>query len=286
MGLLENFCRSSFGGSLDQLSALAGYALLQDLVTPTHVFKGGNPAIARALTSKVSRAGAERCLKNAFVWKIEIKDGSASVVYSLADGSVHRVDCKHVIVATPPLVSSRTMKGIPDLLRADLFKFKYCAYLVANLLMKEKLFKGKYDCFVGSANTFADLTVAEAPYILTNTYKPSMGSVLTVYQPYAWGTDGRSLLFAGDREQFASSIADQVEKLVPGFMKSIEEICLTRWGHALAIVGPNYFSHLAKIHAAQADASFTLAHSSIFGWPAAESAIRAGKTAAARALKL
>ena len=122
MALMESFCRSSFGGGLDQLSALAGYALLQDLVTPTHVFKGGNPAIARALYKNVTSAGSNRCLKNAFVWKIEIKDGGASVVYSLADGSTHRVDCKHVIVATPPLVAARQLVGIPDLIKAQLFR--------------------------------------------------------------------------------------------------------------------------------------------------------------------
>ena len=285
MGMLESFCRSSFGGNLDQLSALAGYALLQDLVTPTHVFKGGNPAIARALYKNVTAAGDKRCLHNAFVWKIEVGDKGSSVVYSLADGTVHKVDCKHVIVATPPLVASRQLVKIPDQLKAQLFMFKFCAYLVGNMLMKEKLFKGKYDCFVGQPYTFADITVAETPYMMTNTYKPEMGSVLTVYQPYPVGTDGRSLLYVGDREKFAESLSGQLEKLVPGFMNSIEEIVLTRWGHAFPIVGPNYFDRLAKIETMQGDGAFTLAHSSIFGWPAAESAIRGGRAAAERAKK-
>ena len=154
------------------------------------------------------------------------------------------------------------------------------------MLMKEKLFKGKYDCFVSPPYSFADLTVAEAPYILTDTYKPNMGSVLTVYQPYPAGSEGRTLLYMGDREKFATSLSGQLEKLIPGFMNSIDEIVLTRWGHALAVVGPKYYDRLAKLQALQTDNSYSLAHSSMYGWPAAESAIRAGKTAAERAKKL
>lgn len=284
--VLDSFCRSSFGGGLDQLSALAGYSIIQDLVIPTHVFKGGNPAIARGLANRINTAGSQRCLKNAFVWRIEIKENGASVIYSLADGSVHKVDCKHVVVATPPLVSSRQMVHIPDQLKAYLFNFKYCSYLVANVLMKEKLFKGKYDCFVGQPYSFADITVAETPYMMTNSYKPEMGSVLTIYQPYPNGAEGRALLLMADREKFADSFVQQMGKLVPDFSKGVDEVILSRWGHAFAIVGPNYFANLAKIHAAQTHDHYTLAHSTIFGWPAAESAIRAGVTAADRAKKL
>ncbi len=283
LALLDSFCASSFGGGINQLSALAGFSLLSDLALPTYVFKGGNPAIARALSGKVNSAGGGRVYKNAFVWKIEVRDEGASVYYSLEDSSVHKVDCKHVIVATPPLVAARQLAHIPDNLKAELFRFKFCSYLVANLLMKEKLFDGKYDCFAASPYSFADITVAETPYMLTDTYKRDMGSVLTVYQPYPAGSEGRTLLLVGDRERFADSITGQVEKLVPGFMNAVEEVVLTRWGHALALAGPNHFANLAKLHKYQGQGSFTLAHSSIYGWPCVESAIQAGKSAASRA---
>lgn len=286
ISVINSFCRSSFGGGVNELSALAAYSLLQDLVSETHVFKGGNPAIGRALAKKVEAAGSQRCFKNAFVWKVEVKEGGASVVYSLADGSVHRVDCKHVIVATPPLVASRQLAHIPDMQKAQLFAFKYCSYLVANLLMKKKLFNGHYDCFVGDPFTLADITVAETPYMKTNTYKPEMGSVLTVYQPYSNGVEGRMLFMADNREETASNVVKQVEKLVPGFLSAIDEVVLTRWGHALAIIGPNYFSRLANIHKLQASNAYSLCHSSLYGWPAVECAITAGTTCAGRAKKL
>jgi hypothetical protein len=152
--------------------------------------------------------------------------------------------------------------------------------------MKQKLFNGKYDCFVGSPYTFADITIAETPYMKTNTYKPEMGSVLTVYQPYPNGTDGRVLFMSDNRDEMASSVVKQLETLVPGFLAAVDEVVLTRWGHALAIAGPGHYSRLAKIQALQASNAYSLCHSSIYGWPAIECAITAGVTSAGRAKKL
>lgn len=283
VALIDAFCKSSLNGNMQQLSGLAGYGLLYDLVHTTHVFKGGNPAIARGLAAKVDKAGSNRCIKKAFVWNIEIKDGGASVIYSTGDGTAHRVDCKHVIVASSPLVASRQLKHIPDETKASLMSFRFGSYLVANVCMKEKLFKGTYDCFAGPPFSFADITVAETPYIKTNTYNPSMGSVLTIYQPYAAGSEGRMVLMQGDGPKIASSIVTQLEKLIPGALKQIDEVTLTRWGHALAIIGPGYFSRLSKLQNLP-DAPYSLAHSSVWGWPAVESAIRGGRIAAERAV--
>lgn len=284
ISLIDSFCKSALNGGLQQISGLAGYGLLYDLVSTTHVFKGGNPAIAKALSAKLEKAGSGRAVKKAFVWKIEIKDGGASVVYSAGDGSVHRVDCKHVIVATSPLVAARQMVHVPDDLKAGLLSFRFGSYLVANVCMKEKLFKGPYDCFAGTPYTFSDITVAETPYMKTDSYEPNMGSVLTVYQPYSAGTEGRMLLFQGDKVKLASSTTDQIEKLVPGALKVIDEVVLSRWGHALAIINPGYFNKLAK-YQNLSNVPYSFAHSSIWGWPAAESAIRGGLLCAKRALK-
>lgn len=286
IALMDRVCLSALGGGLDQISALAGYTLLEELQEPTYVFKGGNAAITRALAGKIDRAGSNRCLTGAFVWKIEAKEGGASVVYSLPDSSTHRIECKHVIVATPPLVASRQLANIADQLNTQLLSFKYCSYLIANLLMKKKLFNGTYDSYLGPPFSFSDIVVAERPYMASNSYKPEMGSVLTLYQPYPCGPAGRAALLAGDRNAISIDLAKQVEKLIPDFLKGIDEFAFSRWGHALAIAEPLYYSRLAKIRALQTDCPYTLAHSSITSGPTAESAIWGGKNAAERAMRL
>ncbi len=282
--IIDSFCRSSLCGGINQISALAGYSLLAKLVSPIHVFKGGNAAITRALMSSLSSSGTGRMLTNTFVWKVEIQNDGASVIYTTADGVCHRVQCRHAIIATSPMVAARQLSHIENQLRAQLLMFKFGSYLVANCLMKKKLFNESYDCFVGAPYTFADITVAETPYTATGSYTASMGSVLTVYQPYPAGSEGRALLMTGDRQQFARQLAGELEKLIEGFEKDLDEMVLTRWGHALAILGPGYYTRLKKIQPFQE--RFSLAHSSIAGGPTIEAALRGGTLSAQNALKI
>ncbi len=284
--LVENVLKSACCGTSTQLSALAGFWLMLDLVSTDCVFKGGNSAIPRALMQKIALCGAQRCLTGSFVWQVELKADGASVVYTSKDGSAHRLDCRHVIVTAPPLVAARILKNIDDHLRGNLLFFSYGSYLVANCLLDKKIFEGTYDNFVSSPFTFADLVVAETPYILSDTYKrQTMGSVLTIYQPYVPASKGRGLLYQGNREEFATSICDQLCQLVEHLDKQLRQVVLTRWGHAMPVAGPGYFQRIQKINALTTG-PFSLAHNSMQGLPCAESAIRAARAAANRALRV
>ncbi|MBI4533471.1 MAG: FAD-dependent oxidoreductase [Candidatus Melainabacteria bacterium] len=283
MSLMDSFCKSSCCAPPNQLSALAGFYLAEDLVCPSYVFKGGNPAIARALNEKIENSGQGRCLTGAFVWRIDLKSDGASVVYSASDGTVHRVDCRQVIVTAPPLVASRIVPELNDKVKAALLWFKYGSYLVANLCLTQKVFHGAYDNWLGSPFTFADITLAETPYLATNTYKSKMGQVLTVYQPYTNVSPGRATLLAGNRDELAGLVVEQVSRLVKDLEKHLEKIVLTRWGHAMAIARPGMFSKLTELQSLNTG-PVILAHSSMEGLPSAESAISAARLAANKAL--
>lgn len=165
--------------------------------------------------------------------------------------------------------------------------FKYGSYLVANLLLSKKIFSSSFDNFFGAPFSFADMTIAETPYMLTKQYKPQMGSVLTVYQPYASGSQGRTILGGDDREKIARPIVDQVSKLMTAgaLEANLEQVVLSRWGHAMAIPVPGYYNRIGKI-ATMDDNNYSLAHSSLQGLPSAEAAVYAARRAANRALKV
>ncbi len=285
VSIMESFLKSACCAGSDQLSVIAGSYLVLDLVSPSYVFKGGNPAIGKALRQQLEKAGINRSITGAFVWRVDLKEDGASVVYSAKDGTVHRVNCKQVIVTAPPLVAARIVSGLDDRTKAALLWFKFGSYLVANFCMRKKVFSGAYDNWVGSPFTFADVIIAETPYIATQTYKPEMGSVLTVYQPYSNLSAGRGLLLQGDREAFATSLVAQLSKFVAQFERNLEEVVLTRWGHAMAIARPGLFAKLAEIQAMDTG-PVTLAHNSMSGLPSVESAISAARFAADKALKL
>jgi protoporphyrinogen oxidase len=285
VALMDSYCRSACCGGIQQVSALAGYWLAQDLVSPSFVFKGGNPAISRALVKRLNATGTGRLQTGTFVWSVEPITDGMSVVYSDKSGQVHRVNCKHAIITAPPLVALRILPGADDQTKALLLSCKLGSYLVANLGMKKKIFTGSYDNWVGAPFTFTDVVIAETPYLATKSYKPSMGSVLTIYQPYAQGSPGRAQMLVGDRQEFATSIVSQMKKLVPQLDANLEEVNLTRWGHAMVVLRPTTFAKLEKLRAMDPP-NYTLAHNSIEGFPSAESAIRAARRAANRALKV
>jgi hypothetical protein len=213
---------------------------------------------------------------------VEIGDNSAEVVYSDASG-MHRVKCRHVIITTPPLVSGRILANVKNSAKANLFWFRYGSYLVANVMLKERLFKGPYDNFTTAPYPFADITVAETPYVKNGTYKAEMGQILTVYQPFAPGTAGRSLLLEGDRTKLAANILEPLNKLVPMAGK-IDQVVLSRWGHAIAVPYPQYYNRINQVLANTGD-SYSLAHSSLYGMQCLEAAVQAGTKAAQRALR-
>ncbi|MBY0377212.1 MAG: FAD-dependent oxidoreductase, partial [Gammaproteobacteria bacterium] len=198
LALLNSYCLSRYCGSIDQISALAGYLLMANLYEPSYVFEGGNSAITKALVKKLNANGAGRLESNCFVWDIALKENSASVAYSTKDGTTHRINCRHVIITAPPLVAARFVKGMPDNLRAQLLSCKFGSYLVANLGFKKDVLRGAYDNIVetpvDSAKrnfVFTDFVTANTAYKLKGNYKPAMGSVLTIYQPYPPGSIGR-----------------------------------------------------------------------------------------------
>jgi phytoene dehydrogenase-like protein len=283
VALLDSVLKSEHCLGVQRSSALAGYCVLEDVFGRSNVFPGGNGALSAAIVQRLDKSGSDRCISGAFVWSIEVKDNGVSIVYSTRDGAVHRVNAGAAVVATPPMVSARILTGIEDKAKATMLSFKYGSYLVANLLLKKKAFDGAYDNVVAPPFTFSDVVVAEKVYQLSGQYQKDMGSVLTVYQPYEPGSRGRPDLLGGDRNRFAGSIADQFEQLSPGIGSQIEEIVLTRWGHAMVVPNIGFFQRMSKFQSTDYGA-IAFAHCSSQGLPYTESAVRAARIATKKLL--
>ncbi len=279
VSLMDSLLKSAYCGGVDQISALAGAALAQELFNPCYAFKGGNSAICRALRSSIWASGPDRCHTGTFVWNVELADGGASVVYGTRMGTMHRVDCRKVIMAIPPIVAARVVPQLSDIAKAVLLWFKFGSYLVANFCMPKKVFNGAFDNWVGSPFSFADAILAESLYEATGSYRADMGSVLTVYQPYAPASSGRSLLLDGNRQELARSLVTELLRLVDQFDSNLEEVVLTRWGHAMVVPCPGLFARISRLRSTDND-PVILAYSGTEGLPCTEAAIAAGRRAA------
>ena len=282
--VLDSMCRVATCLGVDKISALAGYEVASELTHPRAIFKGGNSAITKAIESSL-RDKNRRCQTNSFVWAVEIGDKTASVIYSDKNGQMHKVACKHVIVASPLMVSARILRNIDNAVKAKMLGFRYGSYLIANFLLKNPVMSGCASNFMGGGLAIKEAFLAEAPYQQLGEYSRKMGSVLTLYQPYAPGSEGRTVLLDGNREKLARSVAEAMEPLTVDLKNQLNGIVLTRWGHAMATPTASYFQKMTALSASLTGVnSFSLAHCSTQGMPSAESAVAAAKASVDKAL--
>lgn len=279
---LDNFLKSALNAGTESVSALAGLNTIEDLLNPTYLFPGGNPTLTKELNTRLVKSHGDSIKPGAFVWDIQLKEGGAIVTFSSRDGDFHVVECKHVIIAIPHMVTARIARNINDKAKAAMFRFRYGAYMVANILCKRRVFDGTYDNFLPAPFEIADITAAEFPYIMSGTYKPEMGQVLTCYVPYEPGSIGRTALYQGNKKKLAQSVTELLRRLMPQLDSGIEEVVLSRWGHAMAVTKPQYFKYVGELQA-QEGSSFSFAHSSAHGLPGAEAAVEGARHAVERA---
>jgi len=281
--LMDNICRSWSCAGSDQVVGSVGLGIMDALSTPSYVFEGGNSGIARALFHNLEKSGSGRCQTSAFVWKVEKQGNGGSVVYSDKAQRLHRIEARHVVVCTPPFITRRIVSGLPDKLLKNFAKLEYGAIVVGNFCMKKKVFNNPYQSFADGNFPFSQMIMAETPYQIKGSYKPEMGSVLTVYHPFCTGAAGRARLLGTDRKKLAESLVKRLGELVEGFQGSLEEVVLTRWGHAFVIPRAGVSEALSEIKGVNPE-WMTFAHSTAAGYQSLGGAIHSAKYASDRCL--
>ncbi|MBX9724190.1 MAG: FAD-dependent oxidoreductase, partial [Candidatus Obscuribacterales bacterium] len=285
IGLLQNTSKSFFCAGIETVSAKAGYFMVKALTTDSYVFDGGNSGIAKALRKAIDARSPGSIKTQCFVWTVTKRDGGASVVYSDASGDLHRVDCKHVVVTTPPFVAARIVSQLPESLLSLWLQIEYGAFVVTNFCMPKKVLQYPYLSYADEPYPFCQMIMAEAPYQLSGRYKPEMGSVLSVYHPYEFGPVGRSKVLMLNRDDFASNMVADLSRLFEPLQNNLEQIEITRWGHAIIVPKPGLSEVLNKANQVTTD-WMTFAHSSASGGQSLSGALGAARNAASRCLEI
>ncbi|MBY0549313.1 MAG: FAD-dependent oxidoreductase [Candidatus Obscuribacterales bacterium] len=283
LNLLDNTAKAFFCSGTQGVSAGAGFFMVRALTSDSYVCDGGNSGIARALKSSITGSGPNRCATDCFVWSVERKDNGASVVYSDSSG-MHRIDCKHAVVATPPMVALRIIPELPAQLKVAFAQLEYGAFVVANICMPEKILQSPYQSFADAPHPLTQLILAEAPYIASGRYKPEMGSVLTVYYPYSYGAAGRAQVMALNKDKLAAALINELSALMAPIKNHVEQVEITRWGHAVIVPRPGLSSLMNKSNQYTTE-WMTFAHSSAGGGQSLEGAISAARNAADACLR-
>jgi protoporphyrinogen oxidase len=238
----EEYCWSSFGGGASEVSAAQALNFIAADLDGISVLPGGNSTITEALYRKLSTSlPGEHLETGALVVDVSTNAAGVRVCYENSDGKLVSIQARNCIYASPKFTAARVINGLPESQYEAISKIKYRAYLVANVLLKEKVPSPGYDLFrvtgkgTGSVKDqpFTDLIFGGWA-----AQDQARRSALTLYK--AFGYDGgRPELYmkkAYEREsaKFEAALPELLGALrIPRSL--VSGIRITRWGHALPL---------------------------------------------------
>lgn len=240
---------SSFGASLQELSAAQFINFVSTETLGVLAFPGGNSTITKALHSTLMK-NPERMISGSIVLEVRKNGDKVEVLFEDAGGTLRLLRARTAIVCTPKYVAKRIVRDVPaDQLQAW-SRIEYRAYVVANVLMRTKKKSAAFDvyCLEGKIpppSSFGRRTDrAVTDMISADWANGDRGqvSIQTIFRPYPF--DGaRSLLTSGEiaynriksdvEQSLSSKLADLGHEPadIAGFR-------ITHWGHAIPVAKP------------------------------------------------
>jgi hypothetical protein len=244
----QAYCWSSFGGSIDELSAAQVLNFVTAEIDGVLALPGGNAYITETIHTHLKKTLPEgHVLSGAFVLRIEEKtDGKIWVTYESEEGQLITIETDYVVCAFPKFVVERVIVNIePERVKA-IQDVVWRGYIVTNVIMDGKINSPGFDVFTLSGQMQPAPSAMNPPKkLMTDVCFGSWAqnddvnhSVLTMYRPLPY--DGaRQFLFSPFAHQ-KHLIASQNEvaefcKAVNIDASKIKGYRLTRWGHSLPL---------------------------------------------------
>ncbi|MFQ5413496.1 MAG: NAD(P)-binding protein [Phycisphaerae bacterium] len=257
-GGIQAYCYSSFGAGWDEVSAASGWNFLAAEEFDRWVCPGGNAYIADAFWHRLGgssgAAGGRRELLRPGCRVVDVRfvGQRVQVTYKEADGTYRGLWAKRVVMACPKHVCKYVLH---DLEALDVEKLnaihmlQYSAYVVANVLLKEPYDPTFYDVFLLRDGNFPmDPGEAEAHWkpidMLNGSFaQPNLTPVrvLTLYWPLPWPSARFTLIAESAWRDYAERLAPQVKEMLALLglgTEAVEQIRMTRWGHAIPVASP------------------------------------------------
>jgi hypothetical protein len=256
---IQAYCYSSFGIGWQEISAASGWNFLAAEEYGRWVFPGGNAWLAERFWTKLKHLEAEGACDpvhlRASCRVVDVrlaKGGRVQVTYLDAAGRARGLLARQVVMANAKHIAKQML---PDLERIDpqrriaMDAINNVAYLVANVLVHEPLKREFYDLFLLHDESFpmdggAFSLTNPVVDVLAGDYAQPGGptTVLTLYWPLPYHWARFRILTEEHWRGFAANLAGQLrERIFPLLglsLESIEQVRLTRWGHAMPLAFP------------------------------------------------
>lgn len=259
---VQAYCYSSFAAGWDEVSAAGGWNFLAAEEFGRWVFPGGNAWMAdrfyRGLldNEKPMRKGCSgrRLRGNCNVVDVRLAaNDKVQVTYKGSDGGYRSLLAKRVVMACPKMICKYIMTDLEhtDNLKWDaMHRLEYQAYVMVNVLLNAPIERDFYDIFLlGDGDFPMDPGEAEVQLRVVDALNghfarriDSQRSVLTLYWPLPYTTARFLLIDSTGWRTLAERLAPQLKSMLELFkvpMGAVEQVRMTRWGHALPFHKPN-----------------------------------------------
>lgn len=240
------YCWSSFGASLEELSAAQFANFVSSETMGILALPGGNSAIATAIVDKLRASlPKENLATNSIVLEVKNSENGVEVLYEDTTGALRLIHAKAAVMAAPKYVARAIVKGGGHDLEMLWKTINYRAYLVVNVLLNQKAPSAGYDLFLmqgevpepprfsGKKRAYADVVFGSWA-----SHDQDARSVLTIYKPLPYEGAKSTIVDEGTHERFRL----EAEKELPALLKDlgiegnkVEGVRITRWGHALPV---------------------------------------------------
>lgn len=256
---LNYCCRDDFGAGMAFVSAWAGLHYFAS----RHGFKapqalGGAPALLPDdleqegvltwpegnawLTRRLAQPLGERLLTGQLVTVIRQDKHRAEVMaQDVRTGATTLWQADQVIVALPVFVARRVVERPSALLTAAAQGLKYAPWVVSNLRLSEPLFPGE-----GAAPSWDNVIYQSQGLGYVNANHQNLvtvpqATVLTHYHALGADPQTRAQLLGSPWETLKNQVLAELSPVHPDLPYKLQEVQITRYGHAMAIPGTGSF---------------------------------------------
>jgi protoporphyrinogen oxidase len=159
-------------------------------------------------------------------------------------GERNRWQADHVIVALPVFVAARIVQNPSDLLRSAAARTRYAPWLVANLLLDAPLFPGpgaapSWDNVIYNPAQTQGLGYVDATH--QSLHPVPQAKLITHYRALGDQPQARAQLLASDWPTLKDQVVKDLSVALPDLPHKLQEMQITRYGHAMAIPSPGSF---------------------------------------------
>eukprot|EP00913_Durusdinium_trenchii_P006452 g6064.t1 len=240
---IQAYCYSSFGAGWEEISAASGWNFLAAEEFGRWVFPGGNAYMADRLWEELGALDAntpQGCHPSHLRAGCKVVDvrmdrsGDVRVTYQDRNGRYKIMLAEHVVMANSKHIVRHMLHDLRELDEAkyNAMGLEYRAYAMINVLLNTEIPTDFYDIFLLRNG-------AHLPP------QPGTRNVLTFFWPLSYPSGRFDLVLHDPYERFAGAIANQLREVLPtiGLTEAaVEEVRLTRWGHALPLAEPGFIA--------------------------------------------